>query len=368
MADSASRRQDTDAKMNALAGILAEVGCEAALLLVPAHVAWFAGGLNLRGLYADSERPGVWTNGKTRWLVCGNADTQRLFDEELDGLGFMLKEWQWGNGRAQLLGELVANKKVASDRPFPGMVQLAERLRTELRPLLPADREQYAELGKVVAHALEATCRGLAPGETEQEVAGQVAHRVLHHGAEVHSVSVTADDRGGKFRRAGFTESKVGRRCVLQLTAVRGGLHATASRTVSFGPPPDDFRAAFEAACKLAAVFRSFTRPGETITHAVNAGYAVLKGGPFEHEWRLSAAGFGTGWLAADELRRLGADEPFVLHQPLVWQPRINGAAAVDTVLVSEGGAEPITPPDGWPYKRITIVGHGHDVPDVLVR
>ena len=368
MADAPSRRADTDAKTGVLAGILAEVGCEAALLLVPAHLAWLAGGLNVRGLYAESERPGVWTNGKTRWLVCGNADTQRLFDEELDGLGFMLKEWQWGNGRAQLLGELVAGKKVASDRPFPGVVPLAERLRTELRPLLPADREQFAALGKVVAHALEATARGLGMGDTEQEIAGQLAHRTLHHGAEVHAVSVTADDRGGKFRRAGFSGAKVERRCILQLTAVRAGLHVSASRTVSFGPPADDFRAAFEAACKLAAVFRAHTKPGESVTRAVNAGYAVLKGGPFEHEWRLSAAGYGTGWFAADELRRAGQDEPFVPHQPLVWQPRVRGAAVVDTVLTADGGAEPITPPNGWPFKRITIAGRSHDVPDVLVR
>ena len=52
----------------------------------------------------------------------------------------------------------------------------------------------------------------------------------------------------------------------------------------------------------------------------------------------------------------------------LVWQPRVRGAAVVDTVLVGENAAEPVTPPDGWPYKRITIAGRGHDVPDVLVR
>lgn len=117
MSDTPTRRADVEAKQEVLAAVLKEVGCEAAILLVPAHLAWFAGGMNLRGLYAEAERPGVWTNGKTRWLVCGNADTQRLFDEELDGLGFMLKEWPWAGGLAHLLGELVAGKKVASDRP-----------------------------------------------------------------------------------------------------------------------------------------------------------------------------------------------------------------------------------------------------------
>lgn len=367
MTDTPSRRADVEAKQSVLAAVLAEVQCEAAILLVPAHLAWFAGGMNLRGLYAEAERPGVWTNGKTRWLVCGNADTQRLFDEELDGLGFMLKEWPWAGGRAQLLGELVAGKKVASDRPFPNMPLLVDRLRPELRPLYPHDRERYLELGKIVSHALEATARGLERGASEQEVAGQLAHRVLHHGAEVHTLSVAADDRGAKFRRVGFTDARIDSRCTLQLTAVRGGLHATASRTVCFGPP-DPFKAAFEAACKLAAVFRARTTPGGTLTAAVDSGYQLLKNTPFEHDWRLSAPGYGTGWVPADELRKAGADEPFVDRQPVVWQPRAGAAAVVDTVITSEAGGDAVTRPDGWPYKRYTIAGRGYEIPDVLIR
>ncbi len=41
-----------------------------------------------------------------RWLIAGNADSQRLFDEEIDGLGFQLKEWPWHWGRDRLLTEL----------------------------------------------------------------------------------------------------------------------------------------------------------------------------------------------------------------------------------------------------------------------
>ena len=62
--------------------------CEAVVLLMPAHVAWFTSGLTARGLIADSERPGVYTNGRQRWLLCTNVDTQRLFDEEVDRRGF----------------------------------------------------------------------------------------------------------------------------------------------------------------------------------------------------------------------------------------------------------------------------------------
>src|SRR5262245_42402773 len=48
-ADVARRRADIDAKQHLLAGVLAELQCEAAVLLMPAHVAWFTAGMNVRG-------------------------------------------------------------------------------------------------------------------------------------------------------------------------------------------------------------------------------------------------------------------------------------------------------------------------------
>lgn len=362
------RRADIDAKQAVVAAHLEAMGCEGAIIFTPAHVSWFTGGMNVRGLIADTERPGVYTNGRQRWLVCSNVDSQRLFDEELDQLGFQLKEWQWSAGRAPLIGELIAGKRIACDRPFPNMPLIADRLRADLRPLLPSDLDRYLSLGQLVAHAVEATARTLTRGQTEQEVAGQVAHRLFHHGADLVGVSVAADDRARKFRRSGFTATPVERICTIQATGTRDGLHATVSRTVCFGRPDDRFRAEFTAACKLSAAYRALSTAGRTVTDAAEAGRRVLRGTPFEHEWRHSQPGYGAGWHAAEELRRMGQDEPFMGGQAVVWQARVGSAAVVDTVIATAGGVTPVTPPDGWPFKRITVANRTHDVPDVLVR
>ncbi len=362
-----TRRTDIDAKQAVLGALLAELSCEAVVLLMPAHVAWFTGGMNVRGLIADGERPGIYCNGRQRWLLCSNTDTQRLFDEELDGLGFMLKEWQWPSGRATLLGDLVVGKKVATDRPFPTMPLVNERLRPELRQLMPSDVDRLRELGLVVAHALEATARKMERGESEEDVAGALAHRVFHRGAEAHAISVTAEGRAKQFRRAGYSPAEVETTCNLQVTASRDGLYASASRTVCFGEPPGEFRAEFDAACKVAAIDRLSSKPGGSIAVAVDTASGLLRNSPFEHEWRLSSAGYGTGWFLADELRKAGVDEKFVEHQAIVWQPRIGAASVVDTVLVGEEYCEPITPTDHWPYKRITIGEAAFDIPDLLV-
>jgi Xaa-Pro dipeptidase len=363
------RRAGIEAKQDVVGAVLEQLGCEAAVLLMPAHVAWFTGGANVRGLLAETERPAVFTNGRQRWLACSNVDTHRLFDEELDGLGFQLKEWQWTCGRAALLSEITAGKRVAVDRPFPGQPLLTEQLRPHLRRLSAHDRERYLALGAVLAHALEATARAVAPGEPEQEVAGHLAHRLLRHGADAVGLSVTADDRGQKFRRVGFTPATVGGVCTLQASAGRDGLYATASRTVSFGRPPDAFRRDYAAAARVAAVYQSLSVPGETVTTAADAGRRVV-GPEYEYEWRRSQPGYGAGWFPVEELRRLGADDPLAAGQPVVWQARVGAAAVVDTVMVASAGAWAVTPPDMtvWPYKRFTLNGRAFDVPDVLAR
>jgi Xaa-Pro dipeptidase len=361
------RRQDIDEKQDRLAPLLEEMECEAVLLLMPAHVSWFTNGLNARGLIADSERPGVYTNGRQRWLLCSNIDTHRLFDEELDQLGFQLKEWQWDNGRADLLLNVVTGRKVACDRPFPNMPTVNEKLRPLLRVLSEYERKEYHDLGELVAHAVEATARSVVAGQTEEEVAGHLGHRLLHHSAEPVGVSVTADGRGAKFRRAGFTTAPIEKTCVIQATGQKHGLFVTTSRTVSLGPPPPELRAAHDFAVRQMAVSFSLSVPGKGTSDAGTAAQMMLAATPHEFDWRLSQPGYGSGRFPAEELRRGGQDEPFVEDQAVVWQARVGPAAVVETVLVSGGGGVPVTPPEDWPFKRVKVGQLSCDVPDILV-
>lgn len=364
----AARRADIETKLELVAGVLAQMKCEAAVLLMPAHVAWVTSGLTARGLIADSERPGVYTNGRQRWLLCSNVDTQRLFDEELDQLGFQLKEWAWAGGRSELLFNITAGRTVAADRPFPNVPMLNDRLRPLLRALTPYERARYRDLGADVAHAVEATARTMSGTETEQEVAGQLGHRLLRHGIEPAALSVVADARGAKFRRAGFTSAPVVTTCTIQATGQREGLFVTAARAVSFGPPPDEFRAAHDLAVKLTAVYRALAQPGAGVSGLAEAAGALLANTPYEFDARLSQPGYGAGRFPAEELRRTGLDEPLVAGQAVVWQPRVGPAACADTVLVTDGAPDPVTPPTDWPFKRVTVRGVTSDVPDLLVR
>src|SRR5579884_29965 len=192
---SSDRRADIDAKMVRVAALLQEVGCEGLLLLEPENLAWLSSGATARGSLDPSQAPAVFCNGDARWLLSANVDTQRLFDEELDGLGFQLKEWPWHWGREQLLADLCQNRRVACDVPFADTKTVGDQLRALRRTLTVYEQACHRVLGQLVSHALEATCRTIEQGATERETAGQISHRLMHRGAVPLTVGVAADGR-----------------------------------------------------------------------------------------------------------------------------------------------------------------------------
>src|SRR5262249_7708788 len=181
--------------------MLREAGPEGLLLLEPENFAWFTSGATSRGVLDPEAGPALYCTNDGRWLLCSNADTQRLFEEELDGLGFQLKEWPWHWGREQLLADLCHNRKVACDRALGGCQLVADPLRVTRWLLTPYEQACLLALGQLVAHALEATCRTFAHNETEREVAGQLSHRLLHRGVQPVHVGVAADGRSRLYRR-----------------------------------------------------------------------------------------------------------------------------------------------------------------------
>jgi len=128
-----------------------------------------------RGIIDQEAMPALYCSAEGRWVLCSNVDSQRLFDEEIDSMGFQLKEWNWHQGRAELLDDLCQGRKVASDVPLGACQVVGARLQKMRLQLTDYERACYRALGQIVSHALEATGRTIAQGETEREVAGNSA-------------------------------------------------------------------------------------------------------------------------------------------------------------------------------------------------
>src|SRR5438034_1231102 len=160
----AARRAEIEAKQELIGNLLTDAVADGLLLLDPANVAWLCGAALHQCVTDSSEWPAVFLVPTQRWLVAGNADSQRVFDAHLDGLGFQLKEWQWHGGREKLLSELCVNRRMASDRLVADCVPLGPALRRLRCLLTAAERGRLRDLGADVVHAVEAVGRSFAAG------------------------------------------------------------------------------------------------------------------------------------------------------------------------------------------------------------
>src|SRR5437588_3686656 len=142
-----SRRADIDAKQAAVAGLLREVGCERLLVLEPPNFAWLTSGASARGIIDLAAHPVLYFSAEQRWVLASNVDSQRLFDEEVNGLGFQVQEWPWQKGKKKFLEYFCANKRLACDREMEGAKSMAEYLRQHRRPLTAYEQVGYGVFG-----------------------------------------------------------------------------------------------------------------------------------------------------------------------------------------------------------------------------
>ena len=363
-----SRRADVDARQAELSRVLAHAGCDWCLLLDLANIRWMTAGMNIGDWFPPAEQPVIFSNLINRSVVCASLDTQAIFDTELDELGFSVKEYPWNVDRDRYLEQLIHNRKVACDKAFRDCVPIGGTLRQLRGPLSPYEQIHFRELGQLLSHALEATGRNIAAGETEAEIAGQLGHRMLKRGLMPVSVNILADDRSRQHKRGLPTERRIVKRCLIQATATRDGLFASGSRTVCFGQPEAEFKETYDQGCRLQTILRSKARPGDSVKAALRIGQSFLLDTPYEHEWRRNSFGCRIGRSSMEgRLQHTGSAELFLAGQPVCWETSLHAVRIVETVLPHGDREEPVTGPQEWPIRRVRLPDMTIALPDYLV-
>lgn len=364
----ALRRLDIDAKQALIAKLLHDSQCEGLLVLESANFRWLTSGAEVAGLFGPDELPALFFNNQQRWLLSCSVDSQRFFDLELDGMGFQLKEWPWTAHREQFLADLVYGRRIACDRSFRDCKSTDAFFANERRKLSGWELTRLHELGQIVAHAVEATARNIEVGDTEEEVAGHLSHRLWKHGARPCEVSIMSDFRGQSYRRYGTSPDPIKTSATIQATASKFGLHVTAARTVWFGKPDPVHSDAFDAALRWRVVHLAPIRVGDRVADGMAAGQHVLKSSRFEHEGRLSAPLRLTGRESSECLLLPTSPERWAIGWAMVWSERLGSAALGDTYVIGEDAVSCVTVPTDWPLRRIVYQGRTFDLPDAMIR
>jgi Xaa-Pro aminopeptidase len=367
----ARRREDIEEKHQRVRGFLEATGQDALVLARGDSVAWFTSGGDLgQDLGAEMSSVLVYINRTSRAVITDNVQSARVFEEELAGLGFQLKERPWFEDPSRVIAELGHNKKVVWDLAQPTCLwpRDDDPIRALRRPLTILERQRLRELGRTLTLAVEATCRNFVRGEKEADIAGHLAHRLLREGVIPVDVRVAGDDRLARFRQPSFKAAPIDQRVTITATGRRHGLCATVSRTVCFGPVDEEYRKLHELAAMVDATCIYFSRHGETVGEVFRRAKRIFEKFGFPHEWTLDYLGFLTGYAPREMI--LLPDSPLILNHgmALCWAPTVGPARSSDTLVVDRRGYELVTMAQNWPQIEVAVKNFVIPRPSILER
>ncbi len=366
------RRADVEEKHERVRRFLDETGHDAVVLGTADSAAWFTSGGDLcQGLAGETATVFLYINKTSRAVVCDNVQSCRIFEEELAGLGFQLKERPWYEDPEQVIAELAGSRRVATDLGWNGLS--ADRAETNAlkalrRSLTVLERQRLRELGRALTLAVEATCRNFDRGEREVDVAGNLAHRLIREGIVPVDLRVAADERLERYRQAPSKSAPIRELAVITVSGRRLGLCASVSRTVSFGRPPEKVRECHAVATLVDGSCIYFSRPGEIVSEVFRRAKRLYEKFHHPQEWTLDYLGYLTGYSPREVLLRHDSGLKLESNMPIAWRPSVGPACSEDTVVVDSRGFEIVTAAQHWPQIDVAVKGYAIPRPGILER
>lgn len=363
-----SRIEDIEAKHQRVREFLVEQELDAILLQEPENFAWMTSGGDSTGRGAPEPVAAIFVTPDARVVLGGNNDLGQLFDTEITGLGFQLKERPWYEPRHVLMADLCRGRRVGSDAPLAKTIDIREKLTALRVPLTPIECDRIRKVGRHLAHALEATARNLQRLQTEAEVAGEISHRLIKHELQPVQVQVTGDTRTARYRHWGYSGEPVRRWCVLRAVARRWGLHVSASRTVSLGVPEQELLRSHQHAALVQATAIYFSQMNWAVGDVLDKTRRIYE--KFDHadEWRLAEQGNVLGYRPAEIPVIPRSEYRLGPNTPLHWRPSIGSAQMGDSILLNSEGFEILTPIEVWPSLEVAVKDVPIVCPGILIK
>ena len=362
------RIENIDNKHKLVGEFLKDHGCNALLLQKASNFSWFTTGGDMTRRGTVETVGSLFITPEARVLIAGNADSGQLFDCELPGVGFQLKERPWHEPRSVLIEDICRGRTVASDSGFNRTTDVSVHLQGMRVRLTDYECERMRELGKVVTHALEATARNFKHRETEAEIAGQLAHRLIRNGVTPERIQVLADGQGHRYRHWSYGEDRVERYCVIAAIGCREGLHVGACRTVCFGDPPKIIRMGHVSASLIQATGMFFSQADWEIFETWKRVHRIYEKFGYPDEWQLAEQAEIVGYEPAEIPYVTNSEFRQEAGMAVHWHPSVGPAMVGDTILITDTGFELLTPSENWPNLTIDVKGVAMTRPDILRR
>ena len=358
-------------KMSHVQEFLSTQNISGVLLTEVRNFAWMTAGLARNRIVITSERGAasiLIMRGGEKYLIASNSEAARLMNEDLRGLDFKLREFEWHEQEKQsdIIREISAGRRIVTDAPLDGLTTVDfAPLRYQLTD---SEIKKYRWLGRHTVEAVMKVCQRVQPEMTEREVEAMTSDELMRRGIRPTVMLIGADDRIFNYRHATPTDKRLERYCMVNVCAERWGLIAAATRFVHFGSLPMELENKFQAAASVNAQFQAHSRPGATAAEIFEKAKQWYAESGYEGEWALHHQGGAIGYNEREWVALPDSSETVHERQAFAWNPTVQGAKIEDTIIAYKDSVETITEAsDHWPVIETQVDGRTIASPGVLI-
>ncbi len=336
------------------------------LLITQTHnFSWLTcGGENFVFLAQNSGSAHLLVTPNKVYLASNNIETNRAFDEELNGLPIENGEYVWHLGADEVQNHFaqLTSGAIVKD------TEVENELKILRDPLYPDEIERYRWLGYRAEEAIRMAAQQVKPGMTEYEAAALISDEVIKREIWPVVLLVAADERAYKYRHPLPTNKPIQDYCMLVLGARRFGLHVSITRCISFKPVGEELQRKHDSVCKVDAALNLSCRPGVSYGEVMQKGIEMYDECGFADEWQMHHQGGPTGFLGRTLKATPESKDKVLINQVVAWNPTISGTKSEDTMIVREKGIEVITEARDWPMIDVQIGNQVMKRCDILER
>jgi Xaa-Pro aminopeptidase len=360
--------KEAQTKVARVRNFLKEKGFDGLLITQERNFEWVTGGKKAEIVISREACPVKLLIMKDeQYVVSPNNESSRVTEEELPGLGYKLLEFPWHDKDESVLGPFTSKNKICCDSAYPGATEIKDFYQLYY-PLTETEIKKLKWLGRVCVGIVEEVARQVKPGQTENDVKAMLTAKFAQHNINPTVQLIGADARLMKYRHSVATDNPIKNYLMIIICAKKWGQIVAFTRSVHFGPVPEDGRKKFEAATRVMAAELSASKPGTTLGEILNVAMKTYETCGFPGEWRLHHQGGPMTYMERDIVSTPNSSVKLGAGSCVAYNPTVQGWKNEDTYLVTDEGVTNITPCINWPTFKVTEGGVTYTCADMLVR
>lgn len=359
---------EIEIKQGRVKNLLKSKNLDGLLISKQSNLQWFTGGgMNDVIRNNDTSLINLFITEDKRYLLATTSDTDRMMEEELQGLGFESLLYNWYNQSPfDAIKTIKKDVRVGADTYNSRSTFIQTEISDIRRQLTDMEVRRFLDISIEYSSLLTNFCMELKPGLTERQLASKFGAHCNLYGYRLPVLMVGADERAYKYRHPVFTDKKIGKHFILATVGEKKGLNIPMSRLVYFGKAPEELINRVDAVNHVEVSAAAASLPGQGLKDIFEVIKKAYDEAGYPGEWKNHTQGGITSYKPCEYLINELSDIKIRTSEVISFNPTIAGAKTEDLYLTGPDRVVQISIDKRWPCTEIVMGGNKYLKTNIL--